>query len=145
MSYPRVFLSELKITLLSLTLTLFLILHVQADFLGIQSNRVDTIAPRPKMIAPIGFLLQMTKLVEHPNRTSAFNHAHQIRYGGFGEYHDNEVDMVDLDIELNHFTFEVFTKGPNTPVDLLTHLPAENTKAVFGRPYDVVLAMPQGV
>ena len=70
MSCPRVFLSELKTALLSLTLTLLLRLHIQADFLGIQSYRVHTIAPRPEMIAPVRLLLQMTKLVENPNRTS---------------------------------------------------------------------------
>jgi hypothetical protein len=50
--YPVLFLSELKIALLSLMFTLFLILHVQADFFGIQSYGVDTIASGPEMVAP---------------------------------------------------------------------------------------------
>jgi hypothetical protein len=39
----------------------------------------------------------------------------------------------------------MFTKCPNTPVDLLAHLPAEDAKAVFRCPHNVILAMPQGV
>ncbi len=48
--------------------------------------------------------------------------------------------MVNLDIELNDFTFEMVTECPNTPIDLLAHLPAENTKAVFGCPDNVIAA-----
>ena len=144
-SCPLLFLSELKIALLSLTFALLLILHVQADFFSIQSYSVDTIASGPEMVAPIRLLLQMTKLVEHPDRASPFDRAHHIRYRAFWGHHDNEMDVVNLDIELNDFTFEMFTECPNTPVDLLAHLPAENTKAVFGDPYNVILAMPQGV
>ena len=44
MSCPLLFLSELKTALLSLALTLLLILHVQAYFLGIQSKGVHAIA-----------------------------------------------------------------------------------------------------
>ena len=145
MSCPLLFLSELKITLLSLTFTLLLILHVQADFFGIQSDGVYTIAPRPEVIAPIRLLLQMPKLVENPYGTSPFDRTHDIRYRGFGRHHDNEMDMVNLNIQFNDFTFKMFTKGPNTPVDLLAHLPAEDAKAVFRCPYNVILAMPQGV
>ena len=53
--------------------------------------------------------------------------------------------MVNLDMQFNHLTFEVLTKGPNAPADLLTDLPAEDAEAVFGCPYNVILAMPQGV
>lgn len=145
MSCPLLFLSELKTALLSLTLTLLLILHVQADFLGIESDGVHTIATGPEMIAPIWLLLQMPKLVENPNRASPFDRAHDIRYRGFWGHHDNEMDVIDLNIQFDHFTFEMFTKGPNTPVDLLADLPAEDAEAVFRCPYDVILAMPQGV
>lgn len=145
MSCPLLFLSELKTALFSLTLTLLLILHVQADFLGIQSDGVYTIATGPEMVAPIRLLLQMPKLVENPNRASPFDRAHDIRYRGFRWHHDDEMDVVNLDIEFNHFTFEMFTKGPNTSADLLANLPAEDAEAVFRCPYDVILAMPQGV
>ena len=84
MSCPLLFLSELKTTLLRLTFTLLLILHVQADFLGIQSDRVHTIASGPEMIAPVRLLLQMTKFVENPYRTSPLDRAHDIRYRGVG-------------------------------------------------------------
>ena len=69
------FLSELKTALFSLTLTLLLILHVQADFLGIQSDGVHAIATGPE----------------------------------------------------------------------IADLPAEDAEAVFRCPYDMILAMPQGV
>ena len=78
MSCPLLFLSELKTTLFSLTLTLLLILHVQADFLGIESDGVYTIDTGPEMVAPIRLLLQMPKLVENPNRASPFDRAHDI-------------------------------------------------------------------
>jgi hypothetical protein len=52
------FLSELKMALLSLTFTLLLILHIQTDFLGIESDGVHTIATGPEMIAPIRLLFQ---------------------------------------------------------------------------------------
>jgi hypothetical protein len=87
----------------------------------------------------------MPKLVENPNRTSPFDGAHHIRYRELGRHHDDEVNMVNLDVQFNHFTFEMFTKGPNAPADLLTDLPAEDAKAVFGCPHNVILAMPQGV
>jgi hypothetical protein len=55
------------------------------------------------------------------------------------------MDVVNLNIEFNHLTFEMFTKGPNAPADLLIDLPAEDAEAVFGCPYNVIVAMPQGV
>jgi hypothetical protein len=87
----------------------------------------------------------MTKLVENSNCISPFDRAHDIRYRGFGGHHDGEMDVVNPDIQFNHFTFKMFTKCPNTPADLLAHLPVEDAKAVFGRPHKAILAMPQGV
>ncbi len=49
-------LSDLKVELFGLTFTLLLIL-IQADFLGIQSNGIDAIASGPEMIASIGLRL----------------------------------------------------------------------------------------
>src|SRR5687768_10874610 len=96
------------------------------------------------MVAPVRLLLQMPKLVENPYGTSPFDRAHDIGYRSFGGYHDDEMDVVNLDIQFNHLTFEMFTKGPNASADLLTDLPAEDAEAVFWCPYNVILAMPQG-
>ena len=97
------------------------------------------------MVTPVRLLFQMPKLVENPYGASPFDRAHDLRYRGFRWHHDNEMDVVNLAIEFNHFTFEMFTKGPNTSADLLADLPAEDAKAVFRCPYNVIWAMPQGV
>ena len=41
-----------------LLLLLFLIFDVMADYLLVNANRIDKVAPRRKMVAPIGLLLQ---------------------------------------------------------------------------------------
>jgi hypothetical protein len=122
-----------------------LILHIQPNLFGIESNGIETIPTGPKVIAPIGLLLQLPELVENPNGCSAFEGPNDVRYGTLWRNHDQEVDMVVLHIELHHFTREMFTKRLKASPDFLADVAGEDSEAVFGRPHDVVLAVPQGV
>ena len=47
---------------------IFSVLHVFADLLRVQTNRINTITTCPEVISPIGLSLQMSKLVQNSNR-----------------------------------------------------------------------------
>ena len=55
-----------------------LVLHVFADFLCVEPYGVNAVTSRPKMIAPIGIMFEVPKLVEHSDCCSPFECSNQI-------------------------------------------------------------------
>lgn len=50
----------------------FLVFYIFTNHIFIQSNSVNTVAFRPKMVAPIGALFQMFELIKNSYRCSSF-------------------------------------------------------------------------
>ena len=58
--------------------SLLLVLHVFADLFSVETNRVNTVAPRLEMIAPIRLVFEVSKLVKHPDRCSTLDGSHEF-------------------------------------------------------------------
>ena len=115
--------------MLRLAFVPLLILHIQPNLFGIESNGIEAIPTGPKVIAPIGFLLQLPELVENPNGCASFEGPNDVRYGTLWRNHDNEMDVVMLHIELHHFTLEMFTKRLQASPDFLADVAGEDSEA----------------
>ena len=66
-SCPRFYLKQALLFTFRLPFFCFWIFHLTADLISIQTDSINTVTTRPKMITPIRFLLQFTKLIEYTN------------------------------------------------------------------------------
>ena len=90
--------------LFSPTFFLLLMLHIGADHLGIQADGIHAIPRRPEMITPIGLLLQIRKLLEHPDGCAPFHGAQQVGDRDLGGHHHNQVNVLFLNIQFHYLT-----------------------------------------
>ena len=60
--------------------SVLLVLHVFANFFRVQPYRINAITTCPKVITPIGFPLQLAKLVKNADGGSPFYRPHKFRY-----------------------------------------------------------------
>jgi hypothetical protein len=65
---------------------------------SIQANRIHAIRRRPKMVTPIGLLLQIRELLKYPNRSPSFHRAQQVGNGYLGRDHYNQVNVLLLNV-----------------------------------------------
>ena len=53
--------------------------------------------------------------------------------------------MVRLDIHLNNLDFLLLGKRPDTVAYFMADVPGQDTMTILGNPYNMVLAVPDGV
>jgi len=119
--------------------------HVFLAHFTVQSYRIDTVAFRPEMIAPIGALLQKRKRSEYPNRCSPFQRAHQFRYRTLRRNLHQQMHVVTLYIELRHLASQLLTKHHDAFVHFFPYRPLKYPEPVFRYPNQVILTMPNHV
>src|SRR5512135_3372538 len=104
-----------------MTLPVLLIFYVLADHLRIKPHCVYTVTLGPKMIAPIGLLLEIWKLLKDSYRCPTFQGSHEARDRDLGWNHANQVNMVRLNIHLHNIAPQLTAENTDAVVNLLTN------------------------
>ena len=71
------------------------------------------------MITPIGLALQVTKLVEHPDRRSTFDHPYECRNRNLRWNQHQQMDVVNLDVQFDNLRSLLLAKGTDAFFDFL--------------------------
>ena len=116
--------------------------HVFLNHFAVQSYRIDTVAFRPEMIAPIGALLQKRKRSKYPNRCSPFQRAHQFRYRTPRRNLHQQMHVVTLYIQLRHLASQLLAKHHDAFVHFSPNRPLKDPEPVLRYPDHVILTMP---
>ena len=114
-----------------MTLPVLLIFYVLADHLRIKSHCVYTVTLGPKMIAPIGLLLEIWELLEDSYRCSASQASYEVRDQDLESNHANQVDMVWLNIHLHNLAPQLTAENTDAVVNLLTNCALQDTVPVW--------------
>jgi hypothetical protein len=118
-----------------------LVFYLLSNHFCIQTDGISTVPSRPVMIAPIGLLLQLAKLVQYPNGRSPLDGPNIFENRYLRGYHPEQVDMIYPNIQFNGFTPKPFRKGPYAIFNLLRYIVCENSVSLLCYPYYMILAV----
>jgi hypothetical protein len=119
---------------LFLLLFFLLVLYVSPDFIVVQTYRTYKVTSRPKTITSIRLFLQPWITLEDLDCQFPLQSTHQNRYRNFRWYGNHQINMVRLDIQLQHFTTLPFTKHSNIFLNQSLHSSIQYPKTIFGNP-----------
>ena len=125
---------ETLLLILDPTFLLLLVLDVLFYHLLIKTDRANKITARPKVVAPIRFLLELRIALEKFYRQLSFQSSHQLRYRNFGRYRNQKMYMVFLNVQLLHKAPFPFAQHTQVMLHQFFYRALEYAKTIFRNP-----------
>ena len=126
---------------LMLLLLILLIFDITTDDFLIEANRIHKVAPRPKVIPPIGLLLQTRITLEQFDCQLALEKSHERADGQLRRNRTDQVDVILLNAQFDDLDLFPLTQRVDVLLQVLLDHAFENAKTVLRRPNDVIVAL----
>jgi hypothetical protein len=119
-----------------------LVLNITSNPIIVQTNDIDKISSRPKMIAPIRFLFQLRVTLEQLDRKFSFQSSHKFR-NRYARWNGHQkVNMIRLNVQLFNIAAVPLSELPNIMLHQILDDARQDAKAVFRIPNYVVITLP---